>query len=77
MVKHPPLNAGDTGGAGSVPGLGRVFLPGESHGQRSLAGYGPRGCKESDTTEGLSTYTCKMHTHKGELNTALVSRRWK
>ena len=28
-----------------------VFLPGESHGQRSLAGYSPRGCKESDTTE--------------------------
>ena len=28
-----------------------VFLPGESHGQRSLAGYSPYGCKESDTTE--------------------------
>ena len=28
-----------------------VFLPGESHGQRSLAGYGPWGCTESDTTE--------------------------
>jgi len=28
-----------------------VFLPGESHGQRSLAGYSPRGHKESDTTE--------------------------
>ena len=28
-----------------------VFLPGESHGQRSLAGYSPNGCKESDTTE--------------------------
>ena len=28
-----------------------VFLPGESHGQRSLAGYSPRGRKESDTTE--------------------------
>ena len=27
------------------------FLPGESHGQRSLAGYSPWGCKESDTTE--------------------------
>ena len=24
-----------------------VFLPGESHGQRSLVGYSPRGCKES------------------------------
>ena len=28
-----------------------VFLPGQSHGQRSLAGYSPRGHKESDTTE--------------------------
>ena len=28
-----------------------VFLPGEFHGQRSLAGYSPWGCKELDTTE--------------------------
>ena len=28
-----------------------VFLPGESHGQRSLVGYSPWGRKESDTTE--------------------------
>ena len=28
-----------------------VFLPGESHGQGSLAGYSPCGLKESDTTE--------------------------
>ena len=28
-----------------------VFLPGESHGQRSLVGYSPPGHKESDTTE--------------------------
>jgi len=28
-----------------------VFLPGESHGQRSLAGYNPWGHKESDTIE--------------------------
>ena len=28
-----------------------VFQSGESHGQRSLAGYSPRGCKELDTTE--------------------------
>ena len=28
-----------------------VFLPGESLGQRSLAGYSPWGRKESDTTE--------------------------
>ena len=28
-----------------------VFLPGESHGQRSLAGYNPWGRKESDMTK--------------------------
>ena len=27
-----------------------LFLPGESHGQRSLVGYSPWGRKESDTT---------------------------
>ena len=30
-----------------------VFLPGESHGQGSLAGYSPCGRKELDTTERL------------------------
>ena len=28
-----------------------VFLPGKSHGQKSLVGYSPWGHKESDTTE--------------------------
>ena len=28
-----------------------VFLPGESNRQRSLVGYSPRGCKESDMTK--------------------------
>ena len=31
-----------------------VFWPGEFHGQRSLAGYSPTGCKELDMTEQLS-----------------------
>ena len=30
-----------------------VLLPGESHGRRSLVGYSPWSCKESDRTEGL------------------------
>ena len=64
MVKNPPANGRDrdAGEAGVIPGSGRfpwrkawqpttVFLPGGSHGQRSLAGYGPWGHKESDTTE--------------------------
>ena len=37
-----------------------VFLPGKSHGQRSLVGHGPQGHKESDTTELLSV---RAHTH--------------
>ena len=32
-----------------------VFLLGKFHGQRSLAGYSPWGCKESDPTEQLNT----------------------
>ena len=37
-----------------------VFLPGEPHGQRSLVGSSPGGCKESDATERLG-----MHTRTG------------
>ena len=40
-----------------------VFLPGESHGQRSQAGYIPLGRKESDMTE----VTWCTHTHTNEL----------
>ena len=63
---------------GSIPGPGRS--PGEangkplqysclenSHGQRSLVGYSPRGCKESDMTERQSTahewLRCKAYEH--------------
>ena len=28
-----------------------VFFPDEFHGQRSLSGYSPQGCKELDMTE--------------------------
>ena len=31
-----------------------VFLPGESHGHRSLVGYSPWCCKETDTTDWLT-----------------------
>ena len=46
-----------------------VFLPGESHGQRSLACYSPWGCKESDTTERLS-----MHPHILHLRLSLFPK---
>ena len=38
-----------------------VFLPGEFHGQRSLAGYSPWGGKELDMTEWLSTHTVILY----------------
>ena len=41
--------------------LAPVFLPGKSHGQRSLVGYSPWGLRESDMTE------C-THTHKDDLH---------
>ena len=34
-----------------------VCLTGESHGQRSLAGYSPWGCRESDTTAHMHAIT--------------------
>ena len=61
MVKNLPANAGAPVDMGLIPrserspggdqGNTSVFLPGESHGQRSQVGYSPRGCKESDMTE--------------------------
>ena len=50
-VKNSPANAGDVRDAGSIPGSGSSpggehghplgLSSGESHGQRSLAGYSP------------------------------------
>ena len=40
-----------------------VFLPGESHGERSLVVYSPWECKELDMTEGLSMHSCLYITH--------------
>ena len=67
LGKEPPANAGGTRDVDSIPGLGMpwrrvqqptaVFLPKESHGQRSLPCYGPWGHKESDTT------AATLHAH--------------
>ena len=40
--------------------------PENLHGQRSVAGYSPWGCKESDVTERLSTQ------HSTKANKALI-----
>ena len=45
-----------------------VFLPGESHGQRSLVGYSPWGRKESDTIERLH-YHYHQQCYANNLNT--------
>ena len=66
----------NVGDPGSSPGLGRfpwrrewkstpVFLPGKSHGQRSLVGYSLWGHKESDTTE-------RLHFHFQEHSSLLA-----
>jgi len=54
--KNPPANAGDIKNAGAIPGSGRCPGGGHDnpfqysclenlHGQRSLEGYSPQGCK--------------------------------
>ena len=61
--KESACNAGDPG---LISGLGRSYGEGKGyplqyscvenpHGQRSLEGYSPWGCKELDTIERLST----------------------
>ena len=45
-----------------------VFLPGKSHGLRILVGYSPKGCKELDMTEQLSTHVRRLIGQWGNLN---------
>ena len=65
VVKNSPANVGDVRDKEFDPWVRKfpwrrtwpptsVFLPGESHGQRSLVGYSPGGHKEADMTERLS-----------------------
>ena len=74
VVKNLPANAGDVRGASLIPELGRS--PGEEqgnplqysclenpHGQRSLAGQGPYGHKELETTEATKRAHTHTHTH--------------
>ena len=62
MVKNLPASAGDAEDARFCLWVKKilwrrkwqpapVFLPGRTHGQRSLAGHSSRGLKESDVTE--------------------------
>ena len=76
VVKNMPANAGD---AGSIPGSGRsleegngyplqVFLPGKSHGQRSMVDYSPWGCRESERTEQLTNNSNVVHKERRALH---------
>ena len=73
MGKESTYNAGDARGSGSIPGS--EGSPGGGHGhplqysclentqgQRSLAGYSPRGHKEPDMTRGT------VHTHISKIS---------
>ena len=71
-----PESACNAGDQGSIPRLGKipwrrewlptpVFLPGEFHGERSLVGYSPWGCKESDTTWQLTLGYVGMKNTRG------------
>ena len=62
MGKNPHDNEGDKRDPSSIPGSVRspgrgrgnptpVFLLGESHGQRSLAGYSPKGRQQLEMNE--------------------------
>ena len=64
MVNNPPTM--EESWVGKIPWRRAwqptpVFLPGESHGQRSLVGYTVHGVTELDMTELLSTHmlSCK------------------
>ena len=49
-----------------------VFLPGESHGQRSLAGYSSSGCKEWDTMEWLTVSLSRGCMYLGGKNECML-----
>ena len=81
VAKNPPVQCRRHKRCGFDPWIGKiprgrewqptpVFLPGESHGQRSLAGYNPCGPKELDMTEDLarsqSAHSQQKHFLGGE-----------
>ena len=85
VVNNPPANTGDIRDESLIPGLGRssgggqptpVFLLGETHGQRSLVGYGsydgivghytPLNCKLPEFT-GQRSYTSLYALHFASL----------
>ena len=56
--------------------LGNPIVHGKSHGQRSLAGYSPCGCKELGMTEQLSTQTRIVRDRSPGLQHKLLGNFW-
>ena len=54
VVKNSSASAEKVRDSGLIPGSGRS--PGESHGQRSLVGCGPQGCKEQTWLSSLAQH---------------------
>ena len=81
--KESAWSAGDPG---LIPESGRflgkgmattpLFLPGESHGQRSLAGYNPWACKAWDTTEQLTHTHTYTHASTLSVHRNAISLLW-
>ena len=102
VVKNSSANAGDLKRLWFNPWFGKipwrrawqptlVFLPGESHGQKSLAGYSPRGCRVGYHWSGFharmqglplwlsgkeSTCQCKRHSFNPWVGTIPWRRKW-
>ena len=80
VVNYPPVNAGDIryrfdSWVGKIPWRRAwsgqptpVFLPGKSHGQRSLEGYRPQGCRELIMTETTACMQLKERSEKRKRN---------
>ena len=83
VVMNPPANAGGHRfhlWVGKIPCRSKWLpTPGESQGQRSLVGYSPWGCKESDMTEQLRkaqhSSQCAASLNKAEPGTLGGPRR--
>ena len=74
VVKNLPASAEDVRDRGSIPRVERfpwrrswqltpLFLPGESHGQKSLVGYSPKDHKESDKTKHTTIFHDFLVSH--------------
>ena len=86
MIKNLPANAGGTGDSGLILGLRRsprgchgnrllYFLTAKFHGQKSLAGYRPWGCKESGRLKMHPTHAHLTPT-EGDPPNSRGGRRW-